>query len=94
MVTRRKCSASRFICRWRSSSAPYIFKVVRPCKFSRKWSPSAAYCPQYLPRRRFANFCTATMDTGISGTHTISTTAARTLTVHSTANSVTGDSML
>ena len=56
-------------------------------------SPSAVYCPQYFESSFFAHVCTAAMATGMSGTQTSSTTAAGTLTKHSTTKSVSGASI-
>ena len=48
--------------------------------------------PQYLPSRRLANFCTAMMESGMSGTHTSSTTAVARLTGARSTKRVTGAS--
>ena len=67
--------------------------MVRPCRFSRKVSPRAVYCPQYFDSSFLAQVCTAAMAAGISGTHTSSAAAAGTFTKHRYANSVSGASM-
>ena len=50
--------------------------------------------PQYFPNNFLANFITATIDTGIKGTHINSTIAALKLIGATTTNSVSGANKL
>ena len=75
MVILRNSSLLSFIFLWRAPSAPNIFNSLSPCTLSRKLSPMEVYLPQYLAKIFFAYLLTATMESGISGTHASSTSA-------------------
>ena len=77
IVILRNSSALAFILTWRAASALKIFNSFSPCTLSKKASPIEVYLPQYLAKIFFAYFETATMDTGMSGTHAKSTSDVR-----------------
>ena len=54
-----------------------IFNSFKPCTLSRNASPIEVYLPQYFAKIFFAYFETATMETGMSGTHAKSTSDVR-----------------
>ena len=62
--------------------------------FSRKLSPRVVYSPQYFASSFLANFCTATIDMGMSGTQHSKMMADRACTPTSSTNRVTGASRL
>ena len=77
IVILRNSSALAFIFLWRAASALKIFNSFKPCTLSKKASPIEVYLPQYFANIFLAYLLTATMDTGISGTHAKSTSEVR-----------------
>ena len=90
MVILRNSSALAFILTWRAASARKILSSFSPCTLSRKASPIEVYFPQYFAKIFFAYFETATMETGISGTHARSTRDVRQSIQTQTANRSSG----
>ena len=70
-----------------------IFNSFRPCTLSKNASPIEVYLPQYFANIFFAYFETATMDTGMSGTHASKTSEVRQSIPTQIQNKIIGASM-
>ena len=90
IVIFRNSSALSFIFPCCASSALNIFNSFKPCTLSRNLSPIDVYLPQYFANIFLAYLLTATIDTGISGTHASNTSAVRQSIQTQIANKITG----